>query len=46
MQRSSTIGDLMERRRKMEGAQEYDGHSYFDLMRFDENVRHMIILMC
>lgn len=43
MQRSSTIGDLMERRRKMEGAQEYDGHSYFDLMRFDENVRHMII---
>ena len=43
MQRSSTIGDLMERRRKMEGALEYDGHSYFDLMRFDENVRHMII---
>lgn len=33
----------MERRRIMEGAKEYDGHTYFDLMRFDENTRHMII---
>ena len=43
MERNSTIGELMERRRKMEGAREYDGHTYFDLMRFDENTRHMII---
>ena len=43
MERNSTIGELMERRRKMEGAREYDGHTYFDLMSFDENTRHMII---
>lgn len=43
MKRSSTLGELMERRRIMEGAREYDGHTYFDLMRFDENTRHMII---
>ena len=43
MNRSSTLGELMERRRIMEGAKEYDGHTYFDLMRFDENTRHMII---
>lgn len=43
MERHSTLAELMERRRQMEGAREYDGHSYFDLMRFDENTRHMII---
>lgn len=43
MQRNSTLADLMERRRKMEGAKEYEGHTYFDLMRFDDNTSHMII---
>ena len=41
--RSSTIGDLMERRRILDGAKEYKGHTYLDLARFDENTKHMII---
>ena len=41
--RSSTIGELMERRRIMDGAKEYKGHTYMDLARFDENTKHMII---
>ena len=43
MERKSTIADLMERRRVMEGANEYKGHSYFDLARFDDKTSHMII---
>ena len=27
----------------MEGAEEYKGHTYLDLARFDENTRHMVI---
>ena len=41
--RSSTIGDLMERRRILDGAKEYKGHTYLDLARFDDNTKHMII---
>ena len=41
--RSSTIGELMERRRILDGAKEYKGHTYLDLARFDENTKHMII---
>ena len=43
MERKSTIADLMERRRIIEGAEEYKGHTYLDLARFDENSKHMII---
>ena len=43
MARSSTIAELMERRRIMAGAEEYKGHTYMDLARFDENTKHMII---
>lgn len=38
-----TIGELMEEKRIQAGAQNYKGHDYMDLMRFDENTRHMII---
>ena len=41
--RGSTIADLMERRRILDGAKEYKGHTYLDLARFDENTKHMII---
>lgn len=43
MARGSTIADLMERRRIIEGAEEYKGHTYLDLARFDEITKHMII---
>lgn len=42
--RGSTLADLMERRRILDGAKEYSGHSYLDLARFDENTKHMIIV--
>ena len=38
-----TIGELMEEMRIKAGAQNYKGHDYLDLARFDENTRHMII---
>ena len=38
-----TIGELIEEKRIQAGAQNYKGHDYMDLMRFDENTRHMII---
>lgn len=43
MERSSTIAELMERRRIQAGAKEYQGHTYMDLVRFDEATKHMII---
>ena len=43
MERSSTIAELMERRRIQAGAKEYQGHTYMDLARFDEATKHMII---
>ena len=43
MERSSTIAELMERRRIQAGAKEYKGHTYMDLARFDEGTKHMII---
>ena len=42
MERSSTIAELMERRRIQAGAKEYQGHTYMDLARFDEATKHMI----
>ena len=36
MQRNSTIGELMERKRIQDGAKEYQGHTYMDLARFDK----------
>ena len=41
MERSSTIAELMERRRIQAGAKEYKGHTYMDLARFDEATKHM-----
>lgn len=43
MGRPSTMADLMERRRILDGAKEYKGHTYLDLARFDDNTKHMII---
>lgn len=43
MERKSTLADLMERRRILDRAEEYKGHTYLDLARFDDNTRHMII---
>ena len=45
MERSSTIAELMERRRIQAGAKEYKGHTYMDLARFDEATKHMIIFI-
>uniref|UniRef100_UPI0040395C16 DUF5720 family protein n=1 Tax=Dysosmobacter welbionis TaxID=2093857 RepID=UPI0040395C16 len=33
-----TIGELIEEKRIQAGAQNYKGHDYMDLMRFDENI--------
>ena len=38
-----TIAQRMEEARIQAGAQNYKGHDYMDLARFDENTRHMII---
>ena len=43
MNQSKTIGELMEEMRVKAGAKEYNGHSYMDLHRFDDNTKHMII---
>lgn len=43
MERSSTIAELMERRRIQAGAKEYQGHTYMDLARFDEATKHKVI---
>ena len=40
---AKTIAQLMEESRIRAGAQNYKGHDYMDLARFDENTRHMII---
>lgn len=40
---SKTMAELMEEARIKAGAQNYKGHDYMDLMRFDEYTRHMII---
>ena len=45
MQRNSTIGELMERKRIQDGAKEYQGHTYMDLARFDDATKHMICLL-
>ena len=45
MEGSSTIAELMERRRIQAGAKEYKGHTYMDLARFDEATKHMIIFV-
>lgn len=41
--RAKTISELMEEIRRQEGAKEYSGHEYFDLNRFAEDTRHMVI---
>ncbi len=41
MEGSSTIAELMERRRIQAGAKEYKGHTYMDLARFDEATKHL-----
>lgn len=43
MSNSKTIAQRMEEARIQAGAQNYKGHGYMDLARFDENTRHMII---
>ena len=43
MSNSKTIAQRMEEARIQAGAQNYKGHGYMDLARFDENTRHMVI---
>ena len=43
MRNGKTIAQRMEEARIQAGAQNYKGHDYMDLARFDENTRHMII---
>ena len=43
MSNGKTIRELMDEARTKAGAQNYKGHDYMDLMRFDENTRHMIV---
>ena len=43
MSNSTTIAQRMAAARIQAGAQNYKGHDYLDLARFDENTRHMII---
>ena len=43
MSKSKTIAKRMEEARIQAGAQNYKGHDYMDLARFDENTQHMII---
>ena len=43
MSNGKTIAQRMEEARIRAGAQNYKGHGYMDLARFDENIRHMII---
>lgn len=43
MSNSKTIAQRMEEARIQASAQNYKGHDYMDLARFDENTRHMII---
>lgn len=43
MNNRKTIAQLMEEARIQAGAQNYKGHDYMDLARFDENTRHMVI---
>lgn len=40
---AKTIGELSEEIRIADGAEEYLGHKYMDLLRFDSNTKHMII---
>lgn len=40
---AKTIGELSEEIRITNGAEEYLGHKYMDLLRFDTNTKHMII---
>lgn len=41
--KTKTMSELMQDMRAKAGAQNYKGHDYMDLMRFDENTRHMVI---
>lgn len=43
MSNGKTIAQRMEKARIQAGTQNYKGHDYMDLARFDENTRHMII---
>ena len=43
MSNGKTMGALMEEMRVKAGAQNYRGHDYMDLARFDENTRHMVL---
>lgn len=43
MDRGKTIGQLLDEARKASGAPRLAGHDIMDLMRFDENTRHMLV---
>lgn len=43
MSNGKTVGELMEEMRIKAGAQNYRGHDYMDLARFDDKTRHMIL---
>lgn len=38
-----TIGQMIDEARAKSGVKNYSGHDIMDLMRFDENTRHMIV---
>ncbi len=43
METGKTIGQLIDEARRASGAPTLAGHDIMDLMRFDENTRHMIV---
>lgn len=43
MTTGKTIRELMDEARINAGVQNYKGHDYMDLARFDANTRHMIV---
>lgn len=43
MSERKTVRELMDAARIQAGAQNYKGHDYMDLARFDVNTRHMIV---
>lgn len=43
MSERKTVRELMDEARTQAGAQNYKGHDYMDLARFDANTRHMIV---
>ncbi len=43
MEKQKTIGELLDEARRRSGAKQYAGHDIYDLMRFADETRHMIV---